>query len=61
MEVKIKIKTADIDYYIEKPDAILLYTIKGKCWVCDKFFTNLDNPEWTTIILKGKSGKYGQK
>ena len=51
MEVKIKIKTADIDYYIEKPDAILLYTIKGKCWVCDKFFTNLDNPEWTTIIL----------
>lgn len=57
--MEVKIKTKDIDYYIKKSDAILLYTTKGKCWVCEKFFTNLDNPEWTTIILKGKSEKHG--
>ena len=53
--MEVLIKTKDIDYYIKKSDAILLYTIRGKCWVCEKFFTNLTNPEWTTIILKGKS------
>lgn len=53
--MEVQIKTSDIDYYIKKEDAILLYTVKGKCWVCEKFFTCLDNPEWTTIILKGKS------
>ena len=57
--MEVKIRTKDIDYYIKKSDAILLYTIKGKCWVCEKFFTNLDNPDWTTIILKGKSEKHG--
>ena len=53
--MEVKIKTKDIDYYIKKSDAILLYTIKGKCWVCEKIITDLTNPEWTTIILKGKS------
>lgn len=62
MEVKVKFNK--IDYCIEKHDALLVYMVDGKVWVCDK---NQKMPQskdelFVTLKLKtdNKKGKCGK-
>ena len=62
MEVKVKFNK--IDYCIQRPDALLVYMIDGKVWVCDK---NQQLPQskdelFVTLKLKtdNKKGKCGR-
>ena len=62
MEVKVKFNK--IDYCIQRPDALLVYMVDGKVWVCDK---NQKMPQskdelFVTLKLKtdSKKGKCGR-
>lgn len=52
--MNVQVKTIDIDYFIPKKDAVLVYMKNGKCWVCQQINTN-NKSGWTKLVLKGKS------
>lgn len=58
MEVKVKAK--QIDYCIQRPDALLVYMIDGKVWVCDKNQTLPKHEDELFITLKLKSEEKGK-
>lgn len=53
MEVKIKINK--IDYCIQKSDALLVYMIDGKVWVCEKNQKLPQSQEELFVTLKLKT------
>lgn len=59
MEVNVKIR--DIDYFIKKNDALIVYMKNGKAWVCIKDQKMSNNNEFIKLKLKtdgkGKCGK----
>ena len=58
MEVKVKIN--NIDYCIQRPDALLVYMVDGKVWVCDKNQRLPENEDELFITLKLKTDTKGK-
>lgn len=60
----IKVKISDIDYCVEKQDALIVYMKNHKVWVCDKnqVMPQSKNELFVTLKLKtdSKKGKCGR-
>lgn len=53
MEVKVKI--SNINYCVQRPDALLVYMIDGKVWVCAKNQQLPQSKEELFVTLKLKT------
>lgn len=58
--MEVTVKTNDIDYFIEKKDALLVYMKNHKVWVCDKNQQLLQSKDSLFITLKLKTDKKGK-
>lgn len=60
----IKVKISDIDYCVEKQDALIVYMKNRKVWVCDKNQQLPQSQEELFVTLKlktdTKKGKCGR-
>lgn len=60
----IKVKISDIDYCVEKQDALIVYMKNRKVWVCDKNQVMPQSKEELFVTLKlktdTKKGKCGR-
>lgn len=58
--MEVKVKSKDIDYCVQKKDALIVYMINGKIWVCEKQ-QELPNSNDFFVTLKLKTNKRGGK
>lgn len=55
---ELELREEDYDYIIKKTDVWLVYTKKGKCWVCEIGGVKQENDKYIlTLATKGKSDK----